>query len=136
MLAYTYIEGDHVPKSLKGFAGVVRALHIIHEQGFVHRDVRACNIIFSKDSSFLIDYDLARKAGARHPLHYEQERHLAARAGYPMYPLHDRYALGVIIQEVATEQANSVSARVMDPAESLECIATELDGLPMTSLCL
>ena len=96
----------------------MRALHIIHEQGFVHRDVRACNIIFSKDSSFLIDYDLARKAGARYHIgfvHYKHERHPAARAGYPMYPLHDRYALGVI-QLVATEQANSISARVMDPA--------------------
>ena len=137
MLAYTYSEGDQIPTSMEGFAGVVGAPHIIHEQGFVHGDVRAYNIVFSQDSSFLIEYNLARKAGARYPIgfvHYEQERHPAARAGYQMYPLHDplhdRYALGIIIQGVATEQANSISARFMDPSESLECIATELDGLP------
>lgn len=117
----------------------MRALHIIHEWGFVHGDVRACNIIFSQDSSFLIDYDLASKAGELYPIgfvHHDQERHPEARAGHPMHPVHDWFALGVIIQRVTTEQPISISARVTDPAESLECIATELDGLPMTSLCL
>ena len=132
ILAYDYIEGDHSPKCLKGFAGVVCALHIIHEHGYVHGDVRACNIIFSKDSSFLIDYDLAMQEGERYPVgfvHHNHEKHTDARAGHPMRKVHDRFTLGVIIEQVNHEKAYAISARVTNPAVSLDRIATELDGL-------
>jgi len=42
---------------------MVRAIESLHEQGFVHRDVKASNFVMSLDSSScrLIDFGLARR---------------------------------------------------------------------------
>ena len=59
-LTYPYFDGSHQPTSLKQFSGVVNMLHKTHENGYVHGDVRKCNIVFSDTTSFLLDFDLAK----------------------------------------------------------------------------
>ena len=42
-IQYGYLDGDHSPRSLKQFAGVTRMLHTVHENKYVHGDIRLEN---------------------------------------------------------------------------------------------
>ena len=82
-------------------------LHKVHEQGFVHGDVRLSNIIFSGDTSYLIDYDLARKEDkveGLYPAGYNRipQRHPDAKAHLPMRKVHDRFSLAKIMKKYVT----------------------------------
>ena len=101
-LKYQYLEGDHKPTALKQFAGVIKALHKVHEEGYVHGDIRCENMIFSKtsDASYLIDFDLARPE--RHGFYPDGYNHLSMRhvdacASQPMKKEHDRFSLWKIM---------------------------------------
>ena len=59
VLKYRYISGDHKPTKLTKFRGVVQMLVKLHDQGYVHGDVRLQNIVFTENNSVLIDFDLA-----------------------------------------------------------------------------
>jgi len=72
-IKYPYIRGNHTPKSLKQFHGIISMLHKVHAANFVHCDVRIDNLIFdeNKQGSYLLDYDLAKKNRAGcYPLGY------------------------------------------------------------------
>jgi hypothetical protein len=58
ILSSPYIKGKHYASSVKELLGVVSHLELLHEQGYVHGDVRAYNIIFSGDDGHLIDFDI------------------------------------------------------------------------------
>lgn len=105
-LRYDFIEGSHSATKLSQFIGVLRTLRKLHVAGIVHGDVRACNIIFTTDSSHLIDYDLAGTVGARYRpdySHLRHERHAEARKGMLMRKIHDRHALAIIIGKLALD---------------------------------
>lgn len=67
---YSYIEGDHKSRNISSFLGVCNSLKKLHEKKFVHSDVRINNIIFSSETSRLIDYDLAQAEGTLYPANY------------------------------------------------------------------
>jgi len=105
MLKYQYIDGSHSPSKFSQFAGVTKMLHKVHEEGFVHGDVRLSNIIFSGDTSYLIDYDLAGKEDNRlYPAAYNRipERHQHAKARLLMRKVHDRFSLAQIMTNYVT----------------------------------
>lgn len=81
-LQYDFITGTHSPTKLSQFKGVIKTLQRLHRENIVHGDIRVCNIVFTQDSSHLIDYDLAQKALKRYPVRYnamESERHQGMR---------------------------------------------------------
>ena len=102
VVKYPYIEGSHQPTSPQQFRGVLDILHKLHEQDYVHGDIRPQNIIFHPDGlhSSLIDFDLARKDGTYPPGYYFSGavRHPDARAGLQMKQVHDLHSLKLILQ--------------------------------------
>ena len=65
----------------------------------VHGDIREANIVFTEDSSHLIDFDLARMENDTYPNGYVgfPERHENAIPGGKMLKIHDKHALFKII---------------------------------------
>ena len=70
MIKYGYIEGDHEPNRLRQFSGAVCDLSKMHTVGFMHGDTKLKNIVFQKDTSHLIDYDLASEERSNYPAGY------------------------------------------------------------------
>ena len=95
-LKYPFYPGDHCPKNMKQFRGIILMLDKIHEAGYVHCDIRIQNLIFSDNEmdSYLIDYDLAGKHQQhRYPAGYyyhESERHVEAKSCLHVDKRHDR----------------------------------------------
>ena len=77
--------------------------------GFVHGDIRCHNIIFSKDTSHLIDFDLAKDDGVgKYPGGYNSsfpERHQHALEYQLMKKEHDRFYLAKIMENVCVRSA-------------------------------
>jgi hypothetical protein len=126
VLTYEYIEGDHRPTSVSQFKGALTTLKVLHEAGFVHGDIRLANIIFTLDNSYLIDFDLSRKAGSIYPIGYAVlgERHKDARSGTVMLPEHDRHSMSKIMAMVDIK--SDFYLRVADIDINLNTIIAEL----------
>ena len=88
------------------FKPIMTALDILHNERYVHSDVRIANLLFPVDSSQgvdsakLIDFDLAGVEGEPYPQGYNKinERHPDATANSPRSILHDRYSIVSIIE--------------------------------------
>ena len=82
-LDYTYLEQDpykRFPK-LKDYVPLLKQLSKLHQEDYVHSDVRTVNIVFTKDGAKLIDFDHAAKEGVPYPdtyAFYADERHREA----------------------------------------------------------
>jgi len=55
-------RSGHIRKMVSLFVGAVDALHYVHEQGIVHRDIKPGNLLLTKDASRLLlsDFGIAR----------------------------------------------------------------------------
>ena len=106
-------------------------LHKLHDSGIVHGDIRLANLVFDHDNSagYLIDYDLARKAGDRYPNGYSdefEERHKNATLCRPMLKIHDRHSLAWIVEffypdaKDVIENIRSSTKTLMDAAALLK----------------
>lgn len=123
-LEYTYIDGDHKPVSSKQFVGVLETLHKLHQENLVHSDVRLANIVFSAESSFLIDFDLTDKVGTRYPAGYSKlvERHRDATALAKREKIHDRHAVWYLLKRclgVDVGDLTNTSIKLSDISASL-----------------
>jgi serine/threonine protein kinase len=71
ILSSPRLVGKHFATSVRQLLGVVEHLEKLHNEGYVHGDIRASNIIFIeedvkngiKPNGFLIDFDLGGKVG-------------------------------------------------------------------------
>jgi serine/threonine protein kinase len=63
LLGWEMLEEKPRQERLKYQEKLKDALHIIHDQGFVHSDVRAPNILVFEDNVNLIDFDHCGKEG-------------------------------------------------------------------------
>ena len=61
MLKYKFIRGNHEPIRIGDFRGALASLQKVHSSGYIHGDIRIENIVFGHGTSYLIDFDLARK---------------------------------------------------------------------------
>lgn len=101
-----YRHGHHVATTPKAFLPVISQLEDLHEQDFVHGDIRAFNTVFGEhsDQGYLIDFDFGGKLGRRYPTGYHQDLADGLRIeseinGAPneIHKWHDWYALGRLI---------------------------------------
>jgi Protein kinase domain len=85
------------------FLPIINHLQHLHEQNFVHGDIRAFNMVFDGEDGRLIDFDLSGLEGKTwYPLGYKYELPDALRCGHAHSLIekhHDWYALGKVIFE-------------------------------------
>ncbi|MFI7439825.1 serine/threonine-protein kinase [Nonomuraea indica] len=84
-------------------ARVARVLEAAHEQGIVHRDVSAENVLLTASGPKLLDFGIAAVAGDPDdergtPPYVSPER----VTGAPVHPAADVYALGVLLHQMLT----------------------------------
>ena len=60
VIAVPFIPGRHRCSHVTQAISIVECLESLHQDGFVHGDIRACNMVFG-DKSKLIDYDFGGK---------------------------------------------------------------------------
>jgi hypothetical protein len=94
VISIPFVEGNHFASTIEDFIPVVRALQRMHEEGYVHGDIRCFNIVFGKG---LIDFDFGgRIESAKYPPKYNiyilDGRRLGS-AGETITKWHDWYAL-------------------------------------------
>ena len=99
-----YRPGTHVAKKPTSFLPIIDDLKSLHDEGFVHGDIRGFNTVFDENSGCFIDFDFGGKAGkAQHPKGYREAlldgKRLMDESGI-IQKWHDWYALGRLIFEV------------------------------------
>lgn len=107
-IAVTYHEGIHACRNLTQARSVIRELMDLHNEGFVHGDIRGFNMVFSEntDRAFLIDFDFGGKLtvdDSKYPRSYKDGLPGGRRMGSAgesitkEYDVHDlAYALGTL----------------------------------------
>ena len=84
VIAVPFIPGRHRCSHVTQAISIVECLESLHQDGFVHGDIRACNMVFG-DKSKLIDYDFGGKyAGVdavTYPPGYKQDLRDGSRNG-------------------------------------------------------
>ena len=66
VISTPFRKGSHVAQRPKDFLPIIEHLEKLHEAGYVHGDIRACNTLFPEeegDPGYLIDFDFSGKAG-------------------------------------------------------------------------
>ena len=112
---------------MKQFLGVVETLSDMHQNGFVHGDVRLANIVFSEDgTSSLIDFDFVGKHNISvyfSCFNWElEDRDGSARPNSPMKMEHDRVALKNVISRVCPEslEKENILSILMNQSHTLQ----------------
>ena len=131
ILTYPFLNGTHVPTSIKQFRGIIRMLDKLHVAGYVHGDIRLCNLVFSDNGldGYLIDYDLAGKANVdRYPAGYKafDVRHECARAGQLMCFSHDRFSIAQIIEQHYKDESLLICAKL----KTQDALSTVIEIFP------
>jgi len=109
LLSYPWIEGSHQATHTDQLADILRCLEKIHNDKYVHGDIRGANLIFSqqKGKSKIIDFDFAKKLDQNSPPKYPEgynyeladtRRHRLAREECEMKQEHDRHSLAWIFE--------------------------------------
>ena len=106
-LQYDYIE-DGITSNLRidDFRPIMKTLDKLHDKGYVHSDVRYCNMVFPANGTEakLIDFDLMARVDEPYPEVYNgnsiiPERHGEAAPNNLRKKLHDRHSMIFIILE-------------------------------------
>lgn len=103
IIALPFHEGSHICTNIDQAIAVAQDLQRLHEQGYVHGDIRALNIVFSSDAtqSRLIDFDFGGQAGTRfYPDGYRTllaDGHRKGEPGKRIEMSDDVYALWYVI---------------------------------------
>ena len=101
-----YRHGDHVATKLTSFLPIIDQLEQLHNQGFVHGDIRGFNTVFAENGrAWLIDFDFGGKVGmAKYPNGYRKElpdgKRVVDNHSRIIQKWHDWYALGRLIFDV------------------------------------
>ena len=131
-LDYAYIEEDPAGRTIKlqDYILLFKQLSKLHQEDLVHSDIRARNIVYTKDGAILIDFDLTDKEGVRYPnsyAFYSTERHPEARP--PAIRKKIRYALllcmkqrNVIVPDEVEKKLNSIEVPLVEVCDLLKTV--------------
>ena len=108
VLRYDYIEGKHYPTHSAQVIALIDAVRNVHDQGYLHLDIRAANVIFTSAGrddygAQLIDFDYAGVSGVvRYPTFFnpnieDGERHPNAIGEALADPQHDWFAVSKML---------------------------------------
>jgi hypothetical protein len=91
----------HVAQRPGDFIPIINHLQHLHEQNFVHGDIRAFNMVFDGEDGRLIDFDMGGVVGETcYPQGYQNHLPDAMRCGVGFHLIekqHDWFALGKVI---------------------------------------
>jgi tetratricopeptide (TPR) repeat protein len=101
------VAGQPPMESLRPLGLIADALRYAHAKGYVHRDIKASNVLIdARGAPYLIDFGIAQAQGQAegHEASGGSEISLSPqqRAGEPPVPADDIYALGVLMHEILT----------------------------------
>jgi serine/threonine-protein kinase len=153
-LAMEYVDGETLASRLSRgplpaaealpiAVQLARALAQAHRAGIVHRDLKPANVMLSKGSAKLLDFGLAKHAGAGSndltsagvvlgTLQYMAPEQLA---GQPADARTDIFALGAVLYEMLTGKRSFAGVPVAAAAgAATEPIATPLSGIQSPAL--
>jgi serine/threonine protein kinase len=113
VISIPYLDGKHVATRPKAFIPIIDHLVALHNNGFVHGDIRASNTVLNysdtddnKDpEGWLIDFDFGgRKTEAKYPDGYNaylpDGLRYSGKKGAEIETWHDWYALGRLIFDI------------------------------------
>ncbi|HEX6070284.1 MAG TPA: serine/threonine-protein kinase [Longimicrobiaceae bacterium] len=125
----------HVPDAIRATMHVGAAIHYLHRQGFLYRDLKPGNVLLREGIPILVDFDVVRKIDQRRPsdrlgtapyMAPEQVRR------EPLSPATDVYGLGAILYELLTGRWPNEQPRDPDEDWEDEWMDTEPPLLPVS----
>jgi tetratricopeptide (TPR) repeat protein len=124
------VAGQPPMEGLRPFGLIVDALRYAHAKRYVHRDIKASNVLFDdRGAPYLIDFGIAGAQGEKTSGGSPIARSPQQRAGEPPVPADDIYALGVLLHEILTGRPPSMGPA--DPGRTSPGVLTSPDGAPV-----
>lgn len=104
IIRYPFIPGSHIPPNSTQIQTLIQTLKNIHNQQYIHGDIRASNIVFADSDSKIIDFDLSChiESISKYPSTYnidiqDGKRHSDALPKSIMRIEHDWFSLSVVL---------------------------------------
>lgn len=137
LMRYERLKGKHHSKH---FSPILYTLQKIHDQKYVHGDIRHADLVFNEDgiNSWIINFDMAAKNGkycdGYAAIHMIEERHPDAIQGSKMKVQHDCHSLAYLMKTVDSKKKfDDIISAIKDTSEDLRNIASHIIELDSSS---
>jgi tetratricopeptide (TPR) repeat protein len=102
------LANESLDNALRPIGLLADALRYAHGKGFVHRDIKASNVLLDQSGSpYLLDFGVAAANSGGSPINASPDQ----VAGAEPVPADDVYALGVLLHEVLSGQPASAGSQ-------------------------